>query len=271
MESTLERFKTELDALIARGSALHNALQAAEYPEAFEKALMSEYRTKAKAKAFRDKLPSFKDDYQAWYSEACAVVKQVLPDRFADFVRHYEKPKNRKDINFENYRIEDCLQGLTITRGWNKEVVVGPDAALPHLVQQRSILSAARLRFDSSLYDIRQLVQADLFDSEIDAAHALAKHGFVRAAGALTGVVLEKHLAQVCVNHHVAISKKHPTIADFNDALKKADAIDTPQWRRIQHLGDLRNLCDHNKQREPTADEIDDLLNGVATLTKTFF
>ena len=47
------------------------------------------------------KLPRFADDYQSWYSEAKAIVRQLLPDRLSDLVRFYEKPKPRKDITFE--------------------------------------------------------------------------------------------------------------------------------------------------------------------------
>jgi hypothetical protein len=157
------------------------------------------------------------------------LVRRLLPDRLSDFVRHYEKPKPRKDITFESYRIEDCLQGLSVSRGWDKEKVVGPDAAIPHFRQQLAILKSVAARFKSSLFDIRQLVQADLFDSELDAGRELAKHKFTRAAGALAGVVLERHLAQVCDNHGVKVPKKNPTIADLNDALKEGGVIDVPQ------------------------------------------
>ena len=67
----------------------------------------------------------------------------------------------------------------------------------------------------------------------------------IAAAGAVAGVVLEKHLHEVCVSHNVKLTKKHPTIADLNEALKSAQVIEISQWRFHQHLGDLRNLCDH--------------------------
>jgi hypothetical protein len=38
---------------------------------------------------------------------------------------------------------------------------------------------------------------------------------------------------------------------------------------RIQHLGDLRTLSEHNKHREPTNEEVDELLAGVSKLLKT--
>ena len=196
----------------------------------------------------------------------------MLPDRLSDFVRHYEKPKPRKDISFENYSIEDCLQGLTvITGGWAKEKIVGPEAAIPRFRQQLAILNAVKARFESSLFDIRQLVQADLFDSELDAAEELAKNKFARASGAVAGVVLERHLAQVCENHDIKLTKKAPAISDLNDALKNANVFDVSQWRFVQHLGDIRNLCDHNKKTEPTLDQVNDLVAGVKKISKTVF
>jgi hypothetical protein len=216
-------------------------------------------------------LPSVRETYQAWYSEAKAVVKQLLPDRLPDFVRHYEKPKSRKQTTFESYRIEDYLQGLTITRLYTDEEVVGTSAALPHLKQQVAIVKAVKARFDSALFEIRQLVLADLFDSELQAASELLKHGFLRAAGAVAGVVLERHLTDVCDKHDRKITKKAPAISDLNNALKEAGVTDVPQWRFIQHLADVRNLCDHNKTAEPTQGQVSDLIAGVAKVTKTVF
>ena len=114
-------------------------------------------------------------------------------------------------------------------------------------------------------------MQADLFDSELEAAKALVKHGFLRAAGAVAGVVMEKHLAQVCDNHGIPVRKKKATIGDFNEALKDAEVVDLPRRRSNQYLGDIRNLCDHNKDAEPTKEQVNDLVDGVKKITKTLF
>ena len=218
-------------------------------------------------------IPSFKEEYQPWYSEAKTLVRQLLPDRLADFTSYYEKPRSRKGITHENYTIEDYLQGLMITRtaGVTESKVVGPEAAIPRFRQQLSIVESIRGRFLSSLFDIRQLAQADLFDSELEAARELAKNKFNRAAGVVAGVVLERHLKEVCANHKVTVRKKAPQISDLNDALKNAAVIDTPQWRSIQYLGDIRNLCAHDRQLGPTVDQVGELLTGVAKFTKTLF
>ena len=112
MTPNLEKYKKDLSALIALGGKLYMAIQCECYPEAFKKEIAKIWGSEAKDRL--EKLPSFEEAYQAWYSEAKALIRQVLPDRLSDFVRHYEKPKPRKDISYENYRIEDYLQGLMI-------------------------------------------------------------------------------------------------------------------------------------------------------------
>jgi hypothetical protein len=272
MISNLERYKKDLASLQVLGDDLLNGLQLKCFPDEFRKEVKRQFGGKEKeAESFIKAIPSFDSTYQQWYSEAKALVKLLLPDRLSDFVRHYEKPKSRKEITYESYTIEDCLQGLNVTRGAYKDKIVGTDAAIPHFTQQLAMLKAVNARFESSLFDIHQLVQADVFDSELGAAEELAKNKFTRAAGALAGVVLERHLSQVCDNHSVKLTKKVPTISDLNDAMKDANVVDIPQWRFIQHLGDIRNLCDHSKKAEPTPEQVNDLVAGVMKITKTLF
>lgn len=271
MATNLDRYKADLERLIEEGARISAALLREAWGEdKFRKQLLEDVKgKKQEADDFIAKLPPLKSGYQAWYSESLAVIKQLLPDRLDDFKRHYEKPKNRKVITAESYRLEDALQGLRTS--YAGETRTDASAAVPHLEQQRAILKSVRRRFESSLFEITQLVQADLFDSELDAARELLRNKFGRAAGAIAGVVLEKHLAQVCRAQKVKITKKHPGIADLNEALKSASIIDVPQWRFIQHLADIRNLCDHNKSEDPTTDQVADLIAGVAKVSKTVF
>lgn len=268
MTSTIERFKADIEKLVSLGGELLNQIQYECFPGEFRaqaQKLAKEERAAVLA-AVED--GSFGDRYQRWYSESLAVLKQLLPDRVADFVRLFQQSK-AKDLTYANYRIEDFLQGTQVTRGG--EVRVSKSAAIPQFKQQLEILKAATARFESSLFDIRHVLQADLLDSEIATAEELAKYKFIRAAGAVAGVVLERHLAQVCADRQVQPQKKNPTISDFNEALKSSSAIDVPQWRFIQHLADIRNLCDHSKVPEPTKDQVDDLVAGVKKVMKTVY
>jgi hypothetical protein len=262
----IDRFRSDLGRLLEFAGKLEIAL------------LVQTHGAQEVAKAIKrqnispdvlNSLPNFNVEYETWYSEGLALLKQVLPDRVLDFRGHYEAPKNRKEISYATYRIQDALRGLRVTRSAFDRVVVDDKAAVPHFNQQIAILKAAEKRFESTLFEMRQLVQADLFDSELESARELLKGKFLRAAGAVSGVVLEKHLHQVCDDHRINIAKKNPTINDLNELLKANSIIDVPQWRFISMLGDIRNVCDHNKRKEPSEQQVIDLIDGTEKIIKT--
>jgi hypothetical protein len=266
--SNIEKFKKDFKRLSDQGDNLLVSIQYECFPKHVEEAYKERY--KEKTKDYLKGLPLFMSSYQSWYSESKSLIKQLLPERLENFISYYEKPKNRKNLTSENYVIEDYLIGLH-RKGFNGEMIVCPEFAIPKYRQQLEIFNSIQNRFESTLYDIRTIVQADLFDSELEAAKELNAHNFFRSSGALAGVILERHLKEVCNKHQIKLSKKNITISDCNDALKNADIIDVPTWRFIQHLGDIRNLCDHSKEKEPQKDQIEDLINGVDKITKTIY
>jgi len=247
--SNLEKYKKDLEELIKTGEHLFSDLN-----------------------SNKDKAHDFHAEYQNWYSTSEEVIRQLLPNRLTEFIQLYSGEK-RKIINSYTFTIKDWLLGirsstnrLTGEYGFNDYGIT-----LMRFQNQLLILKSARKRFESSLFGIKQVVQADLFDSELEASKELNKQGFVRCGGAISGVVLEKHLCQVCEHHNISITKKDPTINDFNQILKDKNVIEVPDWRFIQHLSDLRNLCDHDKKIEPTKEQVNELISGVEKITKTIY
>jgi len=115
------------------------------------------------------------------------LIRIILPDRVNDFERYYYQ------------KGEKCLKNfITSYSDFDVFLKNSIKSAIILFECQLGIVKSAQRRFESSLFDIQKIVRADLFDSEIDAARKLLKNGFLRAAGALAGVVLEKHLEQVC-------------------------------------------------------------------------
>ena len=105
----VNRYEKDLDTLLNKGAKLHDAIQHECSPREFKRVV--EESLGDKAEKFIQALPSFRDEYQSWYSEAKALIRQLLPDRLSDFTRYYEKPNSRKSITSENYTIGDYLQG----------------------------------------------------------------------------------------------------------------------------------------------------------------
>lgn len=250
MTSNIEKYKNDIRKLVKSGESI------------FKK--MKENKN----------LAQLRRDYEMWYSESFAVIKIVLPDRISDFSKMYYDDKKTVGLKiYFQYTPPIINKGFTVF--WDAGDSVSPpkeiDIAKSVFDSQIGILKSCEKRFESSLFDIKQLLQGDIFNSELETARELNKKGFTRGAGAVAGVVLEGHLSQVCSNHNIAIKKNNPTINDLNQLLKDNEIIETPSWRFIQHLGDLRNLCDHKKQKEPTKEEIEELIKGVDKISKTLF
>ncbi|MFD2272063.1 hypothetical protein ACFS07_15085 [Undibacterium arcticum] len=142
--------------------------------------------------------------------------------------------------------------------------------ALRCFFNQLTLFKAIAERIDSVVANIEGELYAELQDSEIVIARQLAKVR-LRAAGALMGVVIEGHLQKVASSHGVTVGKKNPTNADLNDPLKSASVIDIPAWRKISFLADLRNLCSHKKDAEPTKEQVEEFIQGAEWLTKNVF
>lgn len=262
MESNITKYQKDIESLSQRGRLLLFGL----YNELGKEYKIPENMPEKERTLFKSL--TFLDKYNSWYNEALIVVKQLMPERLIDFISYYRIEK-RKDIDYETYTISDYLINLRVTQG--ARVLVDTSSVLNKYTQQYYIVESLKDRFSSSLYNIKQLLQADLFDSEIDIAKELCKKGFYRAAGAICGVVIEKHLSEVCIQREIKVIKKNPAINDYNQLLKDNDVIDIPTWRYIQRLGDLRNLCDHKKTEEPTEDNIKDLIGGTDKVIKTIY
>lgn len=241
MASLRERLATDLGTLVKEGREL-------------VKDLLTEDHTK------------FRSNYQRWYTRALGAVRQLLPDRLQEFTQHYRIDR-RKQMDVDTYGIHDFMLGLTFSRhGQSIDVKA---IAVMRFQQQVEIVASGLSRLDDILSNIRGVVQAELLDSEIDSARELLKGNHLRAAGTVAGVVLERHLARVCESRGITAAKKAPTISDWNDKLKDAGVFDVPTWRGVQRLGDIRNLCCHPKERDPTKDEVDELIRGAERIVKT--
>lgn len=105
------------------------------------------------------------------------------------------------------------------------EVKVDSSAAINLFEQQIAIVESAKQRFESSLFDINQTIQADLSDSEIEAAEHLIKQKFIRV-----GVVLERHLKQVCLNHNIKELKKNMAILEILVIMQMMNPLKKMFW-----------------------------------------
>jgi hypothetical protein len=176
MSSNIDNYKSDLSNLIKLGEAMYLDLT---YNNSEKKEKLSEERKK-----LLDELSgTFERQYQRWYSESYEVIRQLLPARLSEFEVLYKGDGRRKNVDAITFTIQDWLMGVRAVP--NRITAEKPfddfAAATMRFHTQRGILKAVEARFESSLFDIRQLVQADLFDSELETARELTRNGFLRA------------------------------------------------------------------------------------------
>lgn len=210
-----------------------------------------------------EKTFSFHAEYQVWYSKAIKAVASMAEDRLDDFVSYYKINQKRKSLGYGTYVIEDYLKGVVPSHmDFDSKT-----QTLQNFYNQWTILKAIGDRVDSIFENIISHVTMEFQEDSILMAEELGKVN-LRASGALAGVILENHLQTVAKAKGIQISKKNPTISDLNEPLKQGGVYGVPEWRKISYLADIRNICSHKKDVDPTKDQIADLISGVRWATK---
>lgn len=111
----------------------------------------------------------------------------------------------------------------------------------------RSIFLAAKEDFEGGyLSSVRNLVQAEVFSTELEQARELLAAGYQTPAAVICGVVLETNLRSLCDARAIAAGKLDKMNAD----LAKAGQYNSLVQKRITALAAIRNSAAHGKSTE---------------------
>ncbi|WP_422102089.1 hypothetical protein [Vreelandella sp.] len=128
------------------------------------------------------------------------------------------------------------------------------------LKRLRPIFAAARSDFQGGhLASVRSLVQAELFDSELDQASELLKQGYNGPAAVVGGVVLETALRDLCDQQSIP----HGKLDQMNGSLAKAGVYTKLQQKRITAIADIRNSAAHGKWSEFSDSDVEYMIKDV--------
>ena len=191
--------------------------------------------------------------YQRFNSAGLQFVKEFLPEKEIEFCASYEAKEYRD--------IEGVMDYLQLRRGQysnDKEEII--ERFINRLEIQRSILSSIPYIARIQEMKLREIISADFVEREIDEAEQLFRNGNIRAAGALAGVALEKHLKTLCDKYQINYQKKE-TIEPLVNKLYGAKKLDIIQMKNIQYLASIRNKCDHSSDVEKG--EVKELIGKV--------
>jgi len=208
-----------------------------------------------------ERVEELRKRYNRWYSQAHLLVQANLNFRLREFETLYEHPKSGRDMRSFLLSPEDYSGEPSYSKC---------EAFVENLANQTAILQSIPEAIRTRLLDVEFMVTASLLDDELAQAEILLRNGFIRPAGALAGVVLERHLKTLCAraNPPIKFTQREATISPLAEKLWKAEIMSQADWRKAQWMADIRNICDHDKEHEPKEEEVRSLIMEVKAFIK---
>lgn len=198
----------------------------------------------------------FRDEYEIRYSEAQHLVKTILPSRYEDFINYYVWLWLKDGNGIRTLISIHISRDMMEYNGYANHIKI-------QFSNQLAIIKACQNKFESSIYEIRYLTQAEIFDSTVEQAKELLKNWYTRAAWVIVWVVLEQHLKNYCTNKWLPFPKEKGTLWDIMTFMDKSELINKIDYRFLQRLNEIRIICSHDKQEEPEVEKVQELIDGT--------
>ena len=197
-----------------------------------------------------DQLSDLAKTMQVKHSEYSGRYEQVDPEQFLNWcVKARNLISNACGKESEHYKSFVAAEEPSSFAG-NYE----------NLKALRAVFNAARDDFEGGyLVSVRNLVQAEIADSELDQARELHKSGYISAAAVVAGVVLETTLRRLCDLHGLA----HGKLDKMNADLAKAGQYNSLMQKRITALAAIRNGAAHGDVNAFTPADVNAMIADV--------
>jgi len=128
------------------------------------------------------------------------------------------------------------------------------------LKRMKAVFLAAKEDFQGGyLNSLRNLVQAEVFGSELDQARELLSTGYIPAAAVIAGVVLETTIRNLCTDHGL----EHGKLDKMNADLAKASVYNSIQQKRITAMAGIRNAAAHGETDKFSAGDVKGMIDDV--------
>ena len=133
----------------------------------------------------------------------------------------------------------------------------------PHVQQAFGVLLAATEDFEKeALFNVKRVVEAELFSDFLELAEYLSSTGYYQPAAVIAGSVLEDGLRKLCSRSGVQLPDR-PKLDWMNAQLAKAGTYNVLTQKRITALADLRNSAAHGKWDQFQQPDVDAMIRDV--------
>lgn len=125
------------------------------------------------------------------------------------------------------------------------------------------ILMAAKNDYEHGyLFDVKKLIEADIFVDFLDQAETLLNGGYHIPAASLAGAVLEDTLKKICDHRNIEYSDK-TNINSLNMLLVKDGAYNKLIQKEITAKADIRNNADHGNFDQFNSSDVKDMVSWI--------
>jgi inorganic triphosphatase YgiF len=187
---------------------------------------------------------------QQWVRGARALMEAQHYSGLKEFDASYESHNNP---NARQYLVADVIEH-------------GAQSNLPYcfgtfrrdLLAMRALLHALESELESRELPVKTALSLDVASSEIETAQQLLDDAkgaevFLRAAGVIARIALERHLFTVADSRSLPIiknppNKRHPDVEDVLQTLQKNSLITAIQKSQFDSLFKIANNCAHPKE-----------------------
>lgn len=137
---------------------------------------------------------------------------------------------------------------------------LGSELGLKTIRKLLAIFLAAKDDFEKGyIFNVRDMVQAEVFSSELDQASELLQYNYTSAAAVIAGTVLETRIRSLCDRLSIPQGKLDKMNAD----LVKKNAYNTIVQKKITALASIRNSAAHGKNDEFTRADVESMINDI--------
>jgi hypothetical protein len=191
-------------------------------------------------------------EYELWFTGAKEIILQFIEERSEEFFKADNEIRYIFQVLKGKY---DTLQSSEIPTN---------DAFIESFDLQKNILECIIPKIKMKEVKIKKIISGDLIESELERADYLFENNFIREAGVLAGVALERHLKTMCELNGLSYGAKD-TIQPLAENLYKNKIIEITFLKSIEHLASIRNKSSHSEEiKKP---EIRELIDKTKKIT----
>jgi hypothetical protein len=132
------------------------------------------------------------------------------------------------------------------------------------------IFLSAKEQYDGGyIFDLRTLIQAEVFEDELEQAEHLLEGGYAVPAAVIAGVALETAMRKLCQQNGISLASK-ATINPMNDELAKAGIYNASKKKLITAWAGFRNDAAHGTA-PVSKEDARQMIAGVREFLATVF